>query len=205
MKDINSIKTDIAAMSRFALEMLELTHQAFMEHDVDLIAESLKRETKLNDLEKNITTDLIVWGRGCIKKEEKLKVALYADVIGDLELIGDYCKDILERVQIKIEEKLLFSQDAVDEYNGLYAITVNALKEIVSALDRDDLSSIKEVMKNQEHLDTLVDEYRQKHNQRMLDGVCTPLACNMFLNMLDFTAAIYYHIKKIAKSLAKIK
>jgi len=24
------------------------------------------------------------------------------------ELIGDYCKDILERVQIKIEEKLLF-------------------------------------------------------------------------------------------------
>lgn len=205
MRDINDIKIEIAAMSKHALEMLELTHQAFMEHDVDLIAEALKREIKLNDLERDITTDLVIWGRGCIKKEERLKVTLYADVVGDLELIGDYCKDILERVQIKIEEKLLFSQNAVDEYNGLYAITVSALKEIVSALDKDDLSSIKEVMRNQEHIDTLVDEYRQKHNQRMLDGVCTPLACNMFLNMLDFTAAIYYHIKKIAKNLAKIK
>jgi hypothetical protein len=39
----------------------------------------------------------------------------------------------------------------------------------------------------------------------MIQGVCTPMACNMFLNMLDFTAAVYYHAKKIARNLLKIK
>ncbi len=205
MKDINNIKAEIAEMSKTALACFELTHRAFMEHNTDFIAEALTEETKLNDFEKDITAGLIGWGRGCIKKEERLMATLYADVVGDLELIGDYCKDILERVQTKIEEKLLFSEDAVKEYNNLYDITDNALKEIAAALDKDDLNSIREVLKNQEHIDTLVDEYRKNHNQRMLNGICMPLACNMFLNMLDFTAAIYYHAKKIARNLAKIK
>jgi len=205
MKDIESIKTEIASMSRLALEMFELTHQAFMEHDLDLIAQALERETKINDLEKYITSDLIEWGRGSSKKEERRLAGTYADVVGDLELIGDYCKDILERVQIKIEEKLLFSDEGVKEYNNLYEITANAMREIAIALEKCDLNLINEVLRKQEHIDTLVDEYRSHHNQRMLDGACTPMGCNMYLNILDFTAAIYYHAKKIAKNLLKIK
>lgn len=64
---------------------------------------------------------------------------------------------------------------------------------------------IKEVLRKEEHIDSLVDKYRSNHDQRMLAGECTPMGCNMFLNMLDFTAAVYYHIKKIAKSLLQIK
>ncbi|MCU0652461.1 MAG: hypothetical protein MUC39_05930 [Candidatus Omnitrophica bacterium] len=205
MKGMPEIKTEISVMSKAALAMFELTHRAFMEHNMDLIAEALTEETKLNDFEKEIISDLVFWGRGCAEKEEKLKATTYADVVGDLELIGDYCKDILERVQIKIEEKLLFSEDAVKEYNNLYVLTSGALQEITDALEKDDLSLVKEVLKNQEHIDTLIDGYRREHNQRLIEGICTPLACNMFLNMLDFTAAIYYHAKKIARNLLKIK
>lgn len=205
MKDLKTIKAEIARMSQAALKMLEITHQAFMEHNQDLIALALEEESKLNEQEKSITTDLVEFGRGCAKKEERKHAALYTDIVGDLELIGDYCKDILERVQIKIEEKLLFSEDAVREYNDLYARTYAALKEIAEALARDDLSSIGRVMKKEEHIDSLVDEYRQRHNQRMIKGICTPLACNTFLNMLDFTAAIYYHAKKIIRNLLKTK
>ena len=204
MKDMAVIKTEISEMSKTALEMLDLTHRAFMEHDVDLISLALEKEASLNDGEKEITSSLVVWGRGCAEKEEKLMVSTYVDVVGDLELIGDYCKDVLERVQTKIEEKLLFSEDAVAEYNNLYNLTFDALKEIVSALDKDNLNLLSGVSSKQEHIDTLVDKYRLQHNQRMLDGVCTPLACNMFLNVLDFTAAIYYHVKKINRNLLKI-
>lgn len=204
MKDLSALKTEIAAMSKVALQMLELTHRAFMEHDMDLIAEALARESELNDAEKEITSALVVWGRGSADKEEKLAVSAYADVVGDLELIGDYCKDILERVQTKIEEKLLFSEDAVSEYNNLYAATFKALQEIVAALDKDNFTLLKDASSKHDHIDTLVDKYRKQHNQRMLEGVCTPLACNMFLNMLDFTAAVYYHAKKISKNLLKI-
>jgi phosphate:Na+ symporter len=205
MKNLSQIKLEIAEMSHIALNMLKLTHQAFMEHEVDLIAQALKEEDKLNRMDDEITEELIEYGHGCVRKDERAKVAIYVDLAADLELIGDYCKDILERVQIKIEEKLLFSEEAVVEYNDLYAATESALTEVSGALEKNDLNLVSEVLKKQEHIDSLVDELRKRHNQRLIEKACSAMGCNMYLNMLDFTAAIYYHAKKIARNLLKIK
>jgi phosphate:Na+ symporter len=205
MSDLLNIKIKITDMSKTALKMWQATHETFMEHDADLIPGILEDENKLNNLEKEITSDLVVLSK--VTSDEKIKqhLIIFAEVVQDLELIGDYCKDILERVQIKIEEKLLFSEDAVQEYGVLYKKALDALNEITYALERDNFSLVKVVLKNEQHIDKLVDEYRKKHNERLMRGVCSPIACNMYLNMLDFTAAVYYHAKKIARNLLKIK
>jgi phosphate:Na+ symporter len=205
MSDLNSIKKEIVGMSKVALEMWQLAYRVFMEQDVDLIKEILKKEGNLNKSEEEITAKLIALGRTFIKKEERTKIIIYADIVGDLEMIGDYCKDILERVQIKIEEKLLFSDDAVKEYTELYNKAEKALKEVTLSLEKDNPSLVKGLLGKDKDIEVSVDEYRHRHNQRMIDGICTPLACNMFLNMLDFTASIYHHTQKIAQSLLKIK
>jgi phosphate:Na+ symporter len=205
MPDINIIKKDIALMAGKALDMWKLTHRAFMEHNLDLFPEILSEEVKLNDSEKKLTAELAQLGRASTLPKDKILVTVYADVVGDLELIGDYCKDMLERIQIKIEEKLLFSDEAVKEYGELYAKTEEALKEVVFALDRDSPEAVKTVLKKEEQIDGLVDEYRRRHNQRLIEGICSPMACNMFLNILDFTAAVYHHTNRIAKELLKLK
>jgi phosphate:Na+ symporter len=205
MTDLNSVKKKIASMSALALSMWKQTHQAFMEHDLDLISKVLEDENKLNNFEKEIAIELVELGRSIQDGKEKSRILAYAEVVEDLELIGDYCKDILERVQIKIEEKLMFIEQAVTEYEVLYKKTEDALDEIALALEKDNLNLVKDVAKGQKHIDSLVDEYRARHNERMIEGLCVPISCNMFLNMLDFTAAVYYHAKKIAKSLLKIK
>ncbi|MDI6606198.1 MAG: PhoU domain-containing protein [Candidatus Omnitrophota bacterium] len=205
MENLDSIRLKIADMAGLSFTMWQETHRAFMEHDLGLLSRVLTEEERLNNLEKEITTQLVAFGRASEDKSEKAKTLIFADIVGDLELIGDYCKDILERVQIKIEEKLLFSDEAVKEYEVLYQKTEGALNEIVYALKQDTPGSVGPVLKSQEHIDTLVDEYRLRHNQRMLDGICSPMACNMFLNILDFTAAVYYHAKKIARNLLKIR
>ncbi len=205
MQGLDNIKENICVMAELALKMWRNTHRAFIEHSLDLLAEVLKEENKLNGLEKKITSELVLFGRNTQDKGWKKEALIFADVVGDLELIGDYCKDILERVQIKIEEKLLFSDEAVKEYEVLYKKTETALDEVTFALKEDNPGLIKEAAGKEGHIDTLVDEYRTRHNQRMIDGVCSPMACNMFLNILDFTAAVYYHAKKIARNLVKIK
>ena len=205
MVDLNSIKEKVNQMAKDSLSMFKLTYDAFIEHDVDLIAKALEEESKLNSLEDEINKIIIDLSRTPYSKEEKSRIIVYADMAADFELIGDYCKDLLERIQIKIEEKLLFSENAVVEYKELYNKTKVALEEVAFVLEKDNPSLVKEVLRNEEHIDNLVDKYRQGHSQRLLAGECTPMGCNMYLNMLDFTAAIYYHIKKIAKSLLKIK
>jgi len=205
MIDLKEIKKKAISMSEITMHMWQLTYDAFIEHDEDLIAQALEEENKINAFEDEIVKGIIDIGKSQISPEDKLNIIIYADIAADLELIGDYCKDILERVQIKINEHLLFSEDAVDEYKELYNKTKVSLEEVVFALQRDNPGLIKEVLKKEEHIDELVDKYRGQHNERLVMGKCTPLGCNLFLNMLDFTAAIYYHTKKIAKSVLKLK
>lgn len=205
MQNLNSIRINIADMSKLALKMLENTFRCFMEHDLDLLSDVLKDEHKLNDLEKEITIKLIKIGRSSSKKDEKTKVAIYTDIVGDIEMIGDYCKDILERVQIKIEEKLLFSDEAVKEYTQLYQKTEEALKDVVNALDKNEMCFADQVFKKERLIDDLIDEYRKRHAQRLIEGICSPLACNMFLNMLDFTGQIFHHTKSIASNILELK
>lgn len=204
MPELNTIKAKITEMSKLALKMWQTTHLTFIEHDADLISPILQDENRLNDLEKEITSLLIEHNKTASGAQERAAIPFYAEVVEDLELIGDYCKDVLERVEIKIQEKLLFSEEAVKEYEELYRRTEDALKEVTSALERGSFSAVKGVLRKDEHIDTLVDLYRKRHNQRMIEGLCSPMACNMFLNMLDFTAAVYYHTKKIAKNLLKL-
>lgn len=205
MLDLNSIKKKISEMGKLAFKMWQTTFQTFMEHDLDLLSGVLTDEHKLNDFEKEITTELIELSRTTSDKKEKTNTIIYTDVIGDLEMIGDYCKDILERVQIKIEEKLLFSEDAVKEYSNLYHKTEEALRKVVEAIEKDEPCFLKEVLKNEGEVDKLVDEYRKTHTQRLINGVCSPLACNMYLNMLDFTGQIFHHTKSIAKNILELK
>jgi len=203
--NLKDIKSSIADMSKLAFSMWQLTFKTFMEHDLDILSKVLREEFRLNDLEKEITSDLIELNRITQEEQEKSKVMIYMDIAGDLELIGDYCKDILERVQIKIEEKLLFSDEAVKEYSELYRKIEEVLDGIVCALEKDKLTLVKEVVKNDKDFDNLVEEYRRRHDQRLIDGICSPLACNMFLNMLDFTAQVFHHTKAIAKNILKLK
>ncbi len=205
MADLNSLKVKVAEMSQTALSMWRVTHQAFMEHDMDLFPGIFENEGKLNNMQKELVGEFIKLGRDPQMQTKADLISVYVDIVGDLELIGDYCKDILERVEIKIEERLLFSEDSVKEYNELYNKAEEALDEVTRALEKDHPALVKEVLNNQGHIDTLVDQYRLNHNRRLISGTCTPLGCNMFLNMLDFTAAVYYHTKKIARSLLKIK
>lgn len=205
MVDLSSIKEKVNQMSRSALAMWQLTYDAFIEHDVDLIAKALEEESKLNAWEEEINKNIMDLAHSNFTQQEKARIIVYADIAADFELIGDYCKDILERIQIKIEEKLLFSEPAVEEYKELYNKTKLTLEEVAFVLEKDNPALVKEVLRNEEHIDNLVDKYRYNHNQRLLAGECTPMSCNMFLNMLDFTAAVYYHAKKIARSILKIK
>jgi phosphate:Na+ symporter len=205
MAGLKEIKETVVSMADKTMRMWQLAYDAFIEHDEDLITQALEEENKINALEDEVNKGIIDLGKSPISADEKFNITLYANIAADFELIGDYCKDILERVQIKINEHLLFSEDAVEEYKELYNRTKISLEEVVFALQRDNPGLIKEVLKKEEHIDSLVDRYRSQHNERLVAGKCTPLGCNLFLNMLDFTAAIYYHTKKIAKSLLKIK
>lgn len=197
------IKIKVREMAKLTLKMLVTTFEGFMEHNLAILGGVLKDEESLNNMEKDIVKSLVEASKTtALSKDDFI---ILTDLVEDLEEIGDYCKDIIERVEIKIQENLLFSDDALEEYKHLYTVVESGLSDIVKALEMSDRKFAARVVSDQEHVDELVEKYRKSHAERLMKGICDLRAGNMFLNLIDFTAQIYHHTRAIARGILKLK
>ncbi|MCM8795653.1 MAG: hypothetical protein NC928_03085 [Candidatus Omnitrophica bacterium] len=204
MEDLVTIREKINQMAELSLFMLKTTFDGFMKHDLDILAGVLKDEQKLNDMERTITLALVEISKEATAVDKK-KIMLLTDMVEDLEEIGDYIKDMIERIEIKIQERLLFSEEGLSEYKHLYTICETALIDVVNALKMNDENFAKRALCDPQHMESLIQKYRTNHTQRLMLGICDPRAGNMFLNLLDFTAQIFYHTTAIAKNILELK
>jgi phosphate:Na+ symporter len=204
MEDLSALKKEINKMATLTLSMLRDTFSGFMKHDLEILAGVLKDEERLNDMERSLTSSLVAISKS--KGIENTNNILLSNIIGELEEIGDYIKDMVERIEIKIEEKLLFSDDAVEEYEHLYNLVETDLADVDKALRMNDKNFARRVLCiTEDQVDNLVRKYKETHAQRLMKGICLPRASNMFLNLLDFTVRISHHSKAIAKSISDLR
>lgn len=204
-ESLTTVRERITEMSGLVLSMLRTTFAGFMEHDLDMLAKVLKDENRINDMERLITLSLVEISKAKAAEADKKNIMHLTSIVADLEEVGDYIKDIIERVEIKIQERLLFSDEALNEYKHLHSVIEAALSEVDKSLKMHDKNFAKRVMGGKEDVDNLIQKYRTAHTERLMSGICDPRAGNMFLNILDFTGQIFHHTKNVAKSISELK
>ena len=204
MEDLIAIREEIKKMAALTLSMLRNTFDGFIKHDLEILSGALKDEERLNDMERTLISSLVaISEKNDIGKTNNM---LLSNIVGELEEIGDYIKDMIERIEIKIEEKLLFSDDAVEEYEHLYNVVETDLADVEKALRMNDKNFARRVLCiTEDQVDNLVRKYKETHAQRLMKGICLPRASNMFLNLLDFTARISHHSRAIAKNISELR
>ena len=206
MQDLTIIREKINEMAAVTLSMLQNTFDGFMKHDLGILSCVLKNEQRLNDMEKAITLSLVDISKAKITAVDEKNIMLLTNIVADLEEVGDYIKDMIERIEIKIEEKLLFSDDALNEYKHLYNVVETELEDAEKALRMNDKNFARRILcSTEDHVDNLIQQYRDNHTKRLVDGVCQPRACHMFLDLLDFTAQISRHTKAVARNISGLQ
>jgi phosphate:Na+ symporter len=205
MEDLILIREKINEMAGLALSMLRNTFDGFMKHDLEILSCVLKDEERLNEMERAITLSLIDISKGKVTEKDKKNIVLLTNIVGDLEEVGDYVKDMIERIEIKIQERLLFSEEALVEYRHLYATVETALSNINNSLKLNDNNFSNMVLCGKEDVDKLIEKYRDAHTQRLLSGICDVRSGNMFLNLLDFTGQIFHHARSLAENILGLK
>ena len=133
----------------------------------------------------------------------KEELAILEQVVESIERIGDECASLIERIEIKIQENLLFTDIGVEQFNDLYNRMRASAEEMIKTLKRPTKLSAKKVISNGFKVKHLVERYREAHTKRLVKGVCDPRASNMYFDMLDFTGNIARHSSNIVKILTK--
>lgn len=122
----------------------------------------------------------------------------YVPVPGHLLITAEKLAKISELIEKKINENILFSDKAIKETIFL----LQRLSEILWTTSSLILARntflgmyIDEAVSN---LESLADDYASLHEDRLIEGLCHPLASSVYVNMLDAIKSIAWHTKEIA-------
>ena len=199
--DIKDIKYKTVVMADKVCLMLDLIERGFMENRLDLLNEAMKEEHEINDMEKALTRDIYEISKTVKNASGKKELAAIAQVVETLERMGDEAANMIERIEIKVVEHLLFSEIGVQQFNETFNVMKESVHMMRNFLTDPAAGSKEKIVENGFRVKDLVERYRKEHFERMVQGVCTPMGANMYFDMLDFTGNLARHSSSVVKLL----
>jgi phosphate:Na+ symporter len=193
------IIANLNKMTDILSEMIGLVYQGFIENDAHYLNRALNKEQILDDLEKLITASIIQDARTLDDKGQK-ELVLFERAAQDIEQMGDELRYLMERIEIKIAENLLFSDIGVEQYKDVFEKMKKSVDLTIKFLKKNDGELLEAILNNGDTIKETVEKYRAEHLKRLTEGICQPRAANMYFDMLDFTGNIARHCTDIART-----
>jgi phosphate:Na+ symporter len=197
--DTKEIKAKIILMADKVYGSLLLIEKGFMENKLEPLSLAIKEEHLVNETEKILAKSIIDISKQASGAGEKKDLAVVGQVVETLERMGDEAANLVERIEIKVVEKLLFSDLGVSEFNETFGIMKRSVEMMIEFLKKRDPALKERIIDNGFHVKELVERYRKEHFERLVQGICTPMAANMYFDMLDFTGNLARHSSSIVK------
>jgi Na+/phosphate symporter len=194
--DIGDIRNRAFGMADIVSEILGLIERGFMENKESHLSESMKKEELLNESEQALTREILSISRSADNKRE---LAALAQAVETFERMGDEASGLVERIEVKVAEKLLFDETSVNQFMETYGAMRKSVDMMRDFLKYKDSSIKQRVVDNGFRVKELVERYRKEQADRLVQGVGTPLGANMYFDMLDFTGNLARHSSNVVK------
>jgi Na+/phosphate symporter len=134
-------------------------------------------------------------------KEEPM-ASSYVSVPSHIGRIGDSLGRIALALKNKSKGNVLISDKATAELDYLFGSTRDIMVNVRDMVLAPNTLVARHMAESERAVEKMADEYATKHEERLIEGLCTPKASQLYIQMLDAFKSIAWHAKEIAKDLS---
>lgn len=200
-KDASTMFTDIRAevnrMHRIAEENSIDSINLIYEYSDEKYDKIYQKEEVINFLNKEITKYILTGLGSEMDKKTSDNFAGYLRITRDLERIGDHSKNIADSAKFKNEHNLDFTEDSKAEIEKIKEELFKMYNLGFSNFEYDKRR--KEMKTNLFYVEDLLEEYRNRHMDRMKDGLCDPESGLLYEKMMTAFERIASYISNVDK------
>ena len=197
---LEQAKREIIRMAKTAKQALENSIDGIVNDDRRKLESARQIEDYLDEFQYEITSYLSVLSRREVSDEVSVELPVLLHSVNDLERIGDHAVNIVEIAERKIEQKLTFSDYALEEAGQLRKEAEQMLDYVIAALENNDAGAARAALVNEGNLNRMQMDFRQSHVQRMSENICSPEAGLIFIDLVDNVEKIGDHLTNIAQA-----
>lgn len=163
-----------------------------------------KEEELVDRYEDKLGTYLVQITRLELTKQQNIMVGKYLHSITDFERMSDHALNIAECAQEMHDKKLNFSKHATHELSVLRSAVSEIVALAVKAFVEDDLSVAYRIEPLEEKIDSLCDEMKLHHINRISDGTCTLQLGFVFNDLLTNLERMADHCSNIGVAMIEL-
>jgi len=197
---LESVGKELNRMAETCLSMLSHTRKMILDRDKGLSEVVENEETSLDEMHHSLDHFLTELSGIAMSRGEYQKLAGLTHAVTDIERIGDHIHSIAGVAVTRIDEKLIFSEPALQELMSMFDEVDGMCRKALNAFMRGDKDLAKEVMPVGRRISAMEDEYTKHHIERLEKGICSAKAGILFVGLLTNLERIGAHAENIAGS-----
>lgn len=162
-------------------------------------------EIKIDTYEDKLNSFMIKLSGKELSEEDNARVSQLMLVIGDFERMGDHATYILKIAEtLKNSDKKLSSL-AIDELKVIVQAVSEIFKMSLEAYKTDNIMLAQEVEPLEAVIKRIIRQVKNRHIQRLQEGLCTPELSFLFSDLLNDLRRIAAHCGNIATSVIQLQ
>ena len=198
MVAIGGARQELLRMGGIAREMLDEAMQVFLKNDLKKIKHIEQMEDLVDGLEKEINVYLAELSQHSMSQTQTTMIAHIMSAANDLERIGDHAENITQLAELKTDERLSFSDMALEELTSLHKKVSLMLQNAIKAFESHDTELAKKLVVEEDEVDRLEKKLRNKHIERINKKQCFPSSGVIYLDVLSNLERVADHANNIA-------
>lgn len=185
-------------MANLALKSYETAMNAFFEKSEKLAHEAFEIEKVINSMERDIAEYLVKLSNTSLAARQHEVVDGLFSTINDIERVGDHADNIAELAIYRVENKLVFSEQAIEELKVMHERVIKSYDQAILALKTGDINIARKVVEREGEIDHMEKNLRASHIARLNQQLCSSSAGVIFLDIISNLERIGDHAAKIA-------
>ncbi|MFH1359844.1 MAG: Na/Pi cotransporter family protein [Candidatus Omnitrophota bacterium] len=192
-------RNEVRYMLSVAAKSVTHAIECFMNNDEKDLDKVAQYERITDNLQSEITQYVIELSQRELASEESQEIPVLIHNVNDIERVGDHSTNIAELAEAKIDEKIVFSPEAIKELNMMSHELQEMLKETEEALKQNDPMIAQNILKREERINEYQIRFKESHIDRLNHGVCVLSSNFTFLDFIDNLEKIADHLTNIAQ------
>ncbi len=198
---LEQAKAEVVRMGEFAYQGLDETLKYLTTSETKHADLAIQIEGAINNLDRKITEYLVDISADSMTKPERDKHSFLLNTVRDIERIGDHFENIIELIDYRVSNKVIFTEQALEDLNNMYNLALLTVKQAIRSLDHVDKEAALEVVRKEEQLDDMERKFRKNHIIRVNEGLCDATAGIVFVDILSNLERIGDHAMNIAEEI----
>lgn len=195
---LDQVKKELVRMGEMVESMLNDVVISFIQDDINILNNLYLKEDVVNTLQKEITKYLVLIAQESLSIEQSEILKDLMNITNNVERVGDISENLAELAEEKINEKLPFSEKALDELKFMFTKVQSSLNTSISALKSRNIDLAREVVLKEDEIDQIEKELRDNHITRLNQGICYPESGVIYLDAISHLERIGDHSNNIS-------